>query len=171
MKKAKGFTLIELMIVVAIIGILAAIAIPNFLRFQARAKQTEAKQNLGSIYTAYISYFSDISTYPSTASITVGAQTYNCLNITDWEPKGRLRYSYECFGNTPAYWPGWDEGVAPIACSPAIVLSTAGGGAIIGTQIDFTVGACGNVDNDATQDNWTIDNAKHFQNTVDDVKL
>jgi type IV pilus assembly protein PilA len=53
----KGFTLIELMIVVAIIGILAAIAIPNFIRFQARSKQAEAKTNLKAIYTAQKSYF------------------------------------------------------------------------------------------------------------------
>ncbi|WP_414645174.1 type IV pilin protein, partial [Candidatus Deferrimicrobium sp.] len=51
-KGKKGFTLIELMIVVAIIGILAAIAIPNFLRFQAKSKQSEAKTNLGGIFTA-----------------------------------------------------------------------------------------------------------------------
>ncbi|MBL8955305.1 MAG: prepilin-type N-terminal cleavage/methylation domain-containing protein [Myxococcaceae bacterium] len=47
----KGFTLIELMIVVAIIGILAAIAIPNFIRFQARSKQSEVKTNLKAVFT------------------------------------------------------------------------------------------------------------------------
>ncbi|HEX8701756.1 MAG TPA: prepilin-type N-terminal cleavage/methylation domain-containing protein [Myxococcaceae bacterium] len=46
-----GFTLIELMIVVAIIGILAAIAIPNFIRFQARARQSEVSTNLKSLFT------------------------------------------------------------------------------------------------------------------------
>ena len=56
LRSKKGFTLIELMIVVAIIGILAAIAIPNFLQFQAKSKQSEAKTNLGGIFTAEIAY-------------------------------------------------------------------------------------------------------------------
>ncbi len=58
-----GFTLIELMIVVAIIGILSAIAIPNFLKFQAKSKQAEARANLGGIYVAQLAYFSTMSTY------------------------------------------------------------------------------------------------------------
>jgi type IV pilus assembly protein PilA len=61
--KKRGFTLIELMIVVAIIGILAAIAIPNFIRFQARSKQGEAKSNLKSMFTAQRSFYQEKDRY------------------------------------------------------------------------------------------------------------
>src|SRR5512140_1152329 len=52
-QNSRGFTLIELMIVVAIIGILAAIAIPNFLRFQARARQSEANSNIKTLFMGF----------------------------------------------------------------------------------------------------------------------
>lgn len=55
-KGNKGFTLIELMIVVAIVGILAAIAIPNFLNYQSKSQQAEAKANLGAIFTNMVAY-------------------------------------------------------------------------------------------------------------------
>lgn len=55
-RKQEGFTLIELMIVVAIIGILAAIAIPNFLTYQMKSRQSEAKTNLGAIKTSEVSW-------------------------------------------------------------------------------------------------------------------
>lgn len=62
-KVLKGFTLIELMIVVAIIGILAAIAIPNFVKFQCRSKQSEAKTNLKAMYVAQESYRGEFDDY------------------------------------------------------------------------------------------------------------
>lgn len=59
----KGFTLVELMVVVAIIGILSAIAIPNFKTYQARAKTSEAKIQLASIYQAELAIQSDYDSF------------------------------------------------------------------------------------------------------------
>jgi len=64
-KARRGFTLVELMIVVGIIGILAAIAIPNFIRFQAKSKQSEAKTNLRAIFTGQRSRFGERDRYAS----------------------------------------------------------------------------------------------------------
>jgi len=65
MKGQKGFTLIELMIVVAIIGILAAIAIPNFLQYQMKARQTEARTNVMGIKTSMVSFSGTAGCNPS----------------------------------------------------------------------------------------------------------
>jgi len=57
-KRFHGFSLMEVMIVVVIIGILAALAYPNLEKYLKRARQTEAKTNLSAIYTAQKIYFS-----------------------------------------------------------------------------------------------------------------
>ena len=57
LQNRKGFTLIELMIVVAIIGILAAVAIPGFMTYIKNSKTSEAKTNLDAIKKGAVSYF------------------------------------------------------------------------------------------------------------------
>jgi type IV pilus assembly protein PilA len=78
----KGFTLIELMIVVAIIGLLAALAIPNFIKFQAKARQSEAKSNLKAVFTAQKAYYGDKQTY------------YDVFSVIGFEPEMNNRYAY-----------------------------------------------------------------------------
>lgn len=56
MKNVKGFTLIELMIVVVIVGILAAIAIPSYMNYVAKSQQSEARANLGAIFVSMMAY-------------------------------------------------------------------------------------------------------------------
>lgn len=63
MNKACGFTLIELMIVVAIVAFLSMISIPSFLNFLSKAKRSEAYMNLGSLYVAEKAYWAEHGTY------------------------------------------------------------------------------------------------------------
>lgn len=103
-KDSQGFTLVELMIVVAIIGILAAIAIPNFLTYQMKSKTSEAKSNLGAIKTSQESYRAEndvyllCAGYPATLpGATKAAWTpvagHGFIKI-GYAPAGNVYYSY-----------------------------------------------------------------------------
>lgn len=80
-RNKKGFSLIELMIVVAIIGILAAIAAPNYSKFQLRAKQSEAKSSLAALYSAEKAFYAEYSTYQDR------------LNVAGYVPEGSANYN------------------------------------------------------------------------------
>ena len=105
-KRSEGFTLIELMIVVAIIGILAAIAIPNFLRFQLKARSSEGKVNIAAIRTAEVAYNSEFGTYvvaaltPTAGIAANGAK--QAFGVPDpgfdslgWAPEGNVYFVYQ----------------------------------------------------------------------------
>jgi len=154
MKNKKGFTLIELMIVVAIIGILAAIAIPDFLKFQARAKQSEAKTNLGAIFTTQVSYFGEYNSYAGGA---------DCFIVLGWGPEGETLYNYECDGMADNIPPTKGDPDPPVVACAILVSAT--------TQFEFTMCASGNIDRDITQDEWVMNDAKVLTNTNNDVGM
>lgn len=86
LKRQDGFTLVELMVVVAIIGLLSAVAIPNFRKYQAKAKMSEAKLQLSSVYTAETAFFSDYNIY------------HNCLAYMGYNPQREVANRYYAVG-------------------------------------------------------------------------
>ena len=108
-RSSKGFSLIELMIVVAIIAILAAIAIPSFLRFQMKSKTSEATANLGAIRTCQESYRAENDTYiaqglpagaPALGGTDASPDLWTAADLlsfqdTGYAPDGPTRYRYQ----------------------------------------------------------------------------
>ena len=119
-KSQKGFTLIELMIVVVIIGILAALAIPRFMRATTKAKQSEAKTLLKQIYTMQQTYRQANDTYWIHAGAATAAN-----GLTEFAPLGvevgsTARYTYTIVAVKDAFTvtaevvaPGLDDDAAP----------------------------------------------------------
>jgi type IV pilus assembly protein PilA len=87
LRNSKGFTLIELMIVVVIIGILAALAIPRFTQASARAKEKEADGILKQIYTLQNAYLANNGTYATQATDlqTVGWDTNTTNGLKNYQ--------------------------------------------------------------------------------------
>jgi len=178
MKKfnAKGFSLIELMIVVAIIGILAAIAVPSFQRFQAKARQSEAKTLLSGLYTGEKTYKMEWGIY------------FGDFRNIGFDPQGNLRFrvgfSAAGVNNVVGYQgPGIAAGGAAVQFNSQVYCGAApcnetpfgiGMAAIAGdtppTLVAFVAGANGDIDGeDAARDEWQIDQDKTLTNTVSDL--
>ena len=83
----RGFTLIELMIVVAIIAILAGILIPNFVNARAQAQTAACESNLRSIATALELYYADNQAYPASGNVTPATLSKNGVYYLNNTPK------------------------------------------------------------------------------------
>ncbi len=95
LKSTRGFTLVEVMIVVVIIGILVGLAVPNFTRSTVKAKQTEAKLILKQIYTMQQTYREEYDTFwvPSEGQ-TASAENPDAFSELGIELMSEARYTY-----------------------------------------------------------------------------
>src|SRR2546426_6344643 len=146
----KGFTLIELMIVVAIIGILAAIAIPNFLQYQARARQSEGRTNLGGIFVSETAFLGEQGRYGSfqeigfTLASATNRYTYRGPVNGGAGANAGCTQGVNCFQTSlPAKV---DQGSGTVAALDSMGVAVA--------SAMFTGTASGNIDGDATLDQW-----------------
>lgn len=142
----KGFTLIELMIVIAIIAFLAMVSVPSLKKFLAKAKRTEAHLNLSALATAEKVYWAEHGTYTDD------------LQALGWKPEGEVQYSYG--------FPG--------AEGKNNVVGKLGGGAAglssgKASKDAFTVVAAGDIDGDGEPDILTIDQTNKITLEKDDL--
>jgi prepilin-type N-terminal cleavage/methylation domain-containing protein len=155
-----GFTLIELMIVVGIIGILVAIAAPNFERYQSKARQSEAKIAMGAIFGAEKSFYSEYAAYIS------------AVDAIGYSPEGNKRFYnvgwLTTHSTVPVGWGGFNsaanfpiQNATGFVCTATTLLT----GNLTTDAQAFTVSASGCIRNTAPQsDIWNITDQKILSN-------
>lgn len=195
LKSKQGFSLTELMVAIAIIGILTAVAVPSYLRFANRAKQTSAQSELTGIYTAEKAFFTQYKVYhphltyvgyqpdgvPTRASVNSASTDGICPadNLTLW-PLRFYTVGFNNSTNVPASVPGLaaapncgnnnfqypETHTAQLQGATATSTIVLSSASIVDpTFINFTAEARGVIADDGREDVWTIDQNRKLLNT------
>ena len=157
-----GFTLIELMVSVGIVGVLASVAVPNYNKYSVKARQTEAKVGLGSIYTAEQTYSIDTGGFTACLS-NIGFTTsanYYAIGFNASTSGGTTYGSGSTctLGVNVSFWSSTKAAGGATLNSP----STAG--SVGTTPPSFFTAAEGKVGG-SINDIWTIDSNRNLSNS------
>ena len=151
-KKQGGFTLIELMIVVVIIGILAAIALPAFFKYQLKSKTSEAPRNLYNIRMAQETMRVKYGSYG-------GGAAGGCISVNPGPNKMAPSYT-NAFGYIPFKFMGdvyFSYGVDGNAITSIDNMDIVrGGGTAVTSGVDINITAAGNVDGDSVSAYYSV---------------
>lgn len=165
LNNSHGFTLIELMIVVGIIGILVSIAAPNFARYQSKARQSEAKIGLSAIYAGEKSFYGEYAAY------------IDAMDSIGYTPEGNKRFytigfsvvsttlvtGFNALGTVPSYarvnYPASWSSCASQTLGASVATPQS-------NPSDFDAAATGQIRSAQGCDTWTINELKVLQNSA-----
>lgn len=150
MKAKSGFTLLELMVVIAIIAFLSIVALPNFTRFFAKAKRAEAYTQLRALYIAQKAYFAEHGRY---------TDKLTGRDSLGWKADGEPLYTYGFSGGT--------RGINYVVGSLKAPQSALKGA--YARKNEFKIAAAGDIDGDGFFDVLTIDHDGSIRIEQDDI--
>lgn len=165
----KGFTLVELMIVVAIIGILAAVGIPQYSKFQAKARASDSRVQLGALYTVEQTFRAEVGNFticinnagytrPTASYYTVG---FNASN--NYAQSGGPGSTNCTFGVNNSYYLATRNGSNGSTTAGSVLADLTATNITNGNQ--FNAAAAGYVSSTGL-DKWNVDDTQNFTNTL-----
>lgn len=169
LQKRQGFTLIELMIVVAILGILAAIAIPAMVGYIRRSKTSEASSNLNSIFKSAVTYYEQERAAQGVGAATSGyCKTVDVAGVPAVPAANKQTWPLALGANTGFGSNGLNFTISDPIYYSYRILNTNDPGNCGGTAstVTYTFQAVGNLDGDAIESTFEMAVASDIQNSL-----